>query len=245
LTFLALQHVGTVLGASQVRLQALWEPRFPPSHPTASNLPCFKGAYDVAVVGQPAALQTMPHRLPALQAVGTDAARSGSFAAGRSLLLAEPNSSESSSPSGEDGNSDSAAPSSRKKRCEPSLIDVARTQPELRQLVQLAIAGYNVFSVDGGKNFTVLAPTNAALQNLAAGESAAQGSRTAAVAAWRSFDKWSTQRLRAARVSISQQPWRRVANAASKLAKPSALSAHRQQMRNCGLLLMPPCCMRV
>ncbi|KAL4437761.1 hypothetical protein ABPG77_005673 [Micractinium sp. CCAP 211/92] len=46
---------------------------------------------------------------------------------------------------------------------------VARQLPELQQLRALAAAGYDVFAVDGNKPYTVLAPTNAALQALAAG----------------------------------------------------------------------------
>lgn len=53
--------------------------------------------------------------------------------------------------------------------CTPTLRAVARQQPALRQLLALAHAGYDAFVVDGGKPFTLLAPTDAALQQLAAG----------------------------------------------------------------------------
>lgn len=53
--------------------------------------------------------------------------------------------------------------------CHPNLLDVAKQRPELRQLVQLSRAGYSLFQVDGGKPFTALAPSNAALQKLADG----------------------------------------------------------------------------
>lgn len=52
-------------------------------------------------------------------------------------------------------------------KCRPTLLDVARRQPQLRQLVALAGAGFNVFAADTNKPFTVLAPTNDALQALA------------------------------------------------------------------------------
>ena len=54
-------------------------------------------------------------------------------------------------------------------KCTPSLLDVAKEQGQLRQLVALAAAGYDVFAADGGKPFTALAPTDGALQQLAAG----------------------------------------------------------------------------
>lgn len=53
--------------------------------------------------------------------------------------------------------------------CRPTIRAVARQQPELQQLRALAAAGYDMFAVDGNKPFTVLAPSNTALQALAAG----------------------------------------------------------------------------
>ncbi|EFN56544.1 hypothetical protein CHLNCDRAFT_144191 [Chlorella variabilis] len=86
----------------------------------------------------------------------------------RRLLANDTGGSSSSSSSSSSGTAAQGALSTR-KRCAPSLVDVARQQPELRQAVQLARSGYNLFSVDGGKPFTVLVPTNDALQQLAAG----------------------------------------------------------------------------
>lgn len=54
-------------------------------------------------------------------------------------------------------------------KCSPTLLQVARQHAELKQAVQLAAAGYNMFAVDGGKPFTVLVPSDAAVQELAAG----------------------------------------------------------------------------
>jgi hypothetical protein len=70
---------------------------------------------------------------------------------------------------GTDSDDSDGSTTLKPKRCRPSLVDVARQYPQLRQMVQLAAAGYNAFSVDGGKNFTVFLPTNAALQALAVG----------------------------------------------------------------------------
>ncbi|PSC75523.1 adhesion lipo [Micractinium conductrix] len=49
------------------------------------------------------------------------------------------------------------------------MLTLAKQLPELRQAVALAEAGYNLFEVDGGKAFTLLAPSSTALQALAAG----------------------------------------------------------------------------
>ena len=54
-------------------------------------------------------------------------------------------------------------------KCSPSLLDVAKEQGQLRQLVALAAAGYDLFAADGGKPFTALAPSDRALKQLAAG----------------------------------------------------------------------------
>lgn len=59
--------------------------------------------------------------------------------------------------------------------CRPTMRAVARQLPELQQLTALAAAGYDVFAVDGNKPYTVLAPTNAALQTLAAGARSSRG----------------------------------------------------------------------
>jgi hypothetical protein len=81
-------------------------------------------------------------------------------------------SSGGSSSGGKTGSSSgSSKGSSTKTRCTPTMYSVAKRRPELRQALQLAAAGYNFFSVDGAtasKPATVLAPTNSALQALAA-----------------------------------------------------------------------------
>ena len=114
-----------------------------------------------------------PRPLPLLQAAAAVAAGGATWAQPalqphRRLLANDTGGSSSSSSSSSSGTAAQGALSTR-KRCAPSLVDVARQQPELRQAVQLARSGYNLFSVDGGKPFTVLVPTNDALQQLAAG----------------------------------------------------------------------------
>lgn len=69
------------------------------------------------------------------------------------------------------GSSGSSKGGSSKTRCTPTMYSVAKRRPELRQALQLAAAGYNFFSVDGAtaaKPATVFAPSNSALQALAA-----------------------------------------------------------------------------
>lgn len=87
----------------------------------------------------------------------------------RRLQQAAGEANSTASGGGADKDDSDGSTATKPKRCRPSLVDVAREYPQLRQMVQLAAAGYNAFSVDGGKNFTVLLPINAALQALAAG----------------------------------------------------------------------------
>lgn len=67
--------------------------------------------------------------------------------------------------------------------CRPTMRAVARQQPELQQVRALAAAGYDIFAVDGDKPNTVLAPTNVALQSLAAGACFSRGVRCPGVSA--------------------------------------------------------------
>jgi hypothetical protein len=69
----------------------------------------------------------------------------------------------------EAASANSADSSKDRDKCSPSLLDVAKEQGQLRQLVALAAAGYDLFAVDGGKPFTALAPSDRALKQLAAG----------------------------------------------------------------------------
>jgi hypothetical protein len=97
---------------------------------------------------------------------------------GRTLHATDNSSSSSSSSDGlapaPQPSASPAAPKPKRKRCMPSLIDVARQQPDLRQAVQFAKAGFNLFAIDGGKPFTALVPVNAAFQALAQSERVAQ-----------------------------------------------------------------------
>ena len=61
------------------------------------------------------------------------------------------------------------------------MLTLAKQLPELRQAVALAEAGYNLFEVDGGKAFTLLAPSSTALQALAAGACERNGRRGCAL----------------------------------------------------------------
>lgn len=121
-----------------------------------------------------------------LSAHAAHAADAGERRPARLRGLLAPSSPDSSSPTpprvpaASPGPAAAAPPGSQAVHpCRPTIRAVARQQPELQQLRALAAAGYDMFAVDGNKPFTVLAPSNTALQALAAG---ACGSRARAAA---------------------------------------------------------------